>query len=59
MSSPLSTLVDNLSDINCEKCYNKRKYTGVRNNYMLLECSHCNAWFKKDSEELTKRSRNA
>ena len=25
---------------------------------MLLECSDCNAWFKKDSEELTKRFRN-
>ena len=25
---------------------------------MLLECSHCNAWFKKDSEELMKKFAN-
>ena len=27
-------------------------------NAMLLECSHCNAWFKKDNEELIKRFAN-
>ena len=58
MSSSLSSLVDNLSYINCEKCNNKREYIGFRDDYLLLECSHCNMQFKKDSEELTKRSRN-
>ena len=47
-----------LSDTNCEKWDNKRDYIGFRTNYMLLECSHCNAWFKKGSRELTKRFRN-
>ena len=40
MSCYLSTLVDNLSDIKCEKCDNKGEYIGFRDNYMLLECSH-------------------
>ena len=58
MSSSLLTLADNLSDINCEKCDNKCEYIGFKDNYLLLECSHCNAWFKKDSEELIKRFSN-
>ena len=40
MPCSLSTLVDNFSDINCEKCDNKREYIGFRDNHMLLECSH-------------------
>ena len=48
MSSSLSSLGDNLSDINCAKC----------DKHMLLECFDCNAWFKKDSEELVKRFAN-
>ena len=55
MSISLSNLVDNLSDFNCKKCDNKRKYIGFKDNYQLLECSDCNAWFTKDSEELIKR----
>ena len=47
MSTSLSNLADNLSNINCEK-YNKREYIGFKDNYPLLECSDCNAWFKKD-----------
>ena len=58
MSTSLSNLVDNLSHINCEKCDSKREYIGFKDNYLLLECFHCNAWFKKDSEKLTKRFRN-
>ena len=58
MSSSLSSLVDNLTDINCEKCDNKREHIGFRDKHMLLECSDCNAWFKKDSKELIKRLAN-
>ena len=58
MSRSLSSLVDNLSDINCEKCDNKREYIGFKDNCLLLECSDCNAWFKKDKEELIKRFNN-
>ena len=58
MSSTLSSLVDNLSDINCEKCDNKHEYIGFRDKDMLLECFDCNAWFKKVSEELIKRLAN-
>ena len=58
MSSSLSSLVDNSSDINCEKCDNKHEYIGFRDKDMLLECFDCNAWFKKDSEELIKRFAN-
>ena len=58
MSSSLLSLVDNLFDINCEKCDNKREYLGFRNKHMLLKCSDCNAWFKKDGEELIKRFAN-
>ena len=39
MPSSLSTLADNLADINCEKCDNKREYIGFRDNYLLVECS--------------------
>ena len=56
--SSLYDLVDNLSYINCEKCNNKREYIRFKDNYFLLECSHCNAQFKKDSEELIKIFRN-
>ena len=35
MSCSLSILVDNLSDINCEKCDNKREYIGFKDKYML------------------------
>ena len=42
----------------CKKCDNKREYLGFRNNHLLLECSHCNAWLKKDSKELIKRFAN-
>ena len=52
MDKSLSNLVDNLSDINCKKCDNKHEYTGFKDNYLLLECSDCNAWFKKDRKEL-------
>ena len=48
----------NVSDINCQRCDKKREYIGLKDKYLLLECSHCNAWVKKDSEELTKRIRN-
>ena len=58
MSSSLSNLVDTLSDINCEKCDNKHEHIGFKDNYLLLECSHCNAWFKKGTEELIKRFAN-
>ena len=58
MSSSLSKLVDNLADINFEKCDNKREYIGFRNNHLLLECFDCNAWFKRDSKELIKRFEN-
>ena len=58
MSSSLSNFVDNLADINCEKCDNEREYIGFRDNHLLLECSDCNAWFKKDSEELSKKFAN-
>ena len=47
MSCSLSTLVNNLSDINCEKCSNKHAYIRFRNNYMLLKCFHCNTQFRK------------
>ena len=49
MSSSLSSLADNLSDINCAKC----------DKHMLLECFACNAWFKKDSEKLVKKFANS
>ena len=52
MFCSLSSLVDNLLDINCEKFSNKCEYIGFKDNYLLLECSHCNAWFKNDSEDL-------
>ena len=55
MSSQLSTLVDNLADINCEKCDNKPEYNGFTDNHLLLKCSDCNVWFKRDSKELIKR----
>ena len=58
MSSSLSKLVDNLGDINCKICDNKREYIGFRNNHLLLECSGCDAWFKRDSKELIKRFAN-
>ena len=58
VSSSLSKLVDNLVDINCEKCDNKREYIGFRNNNLLLECFDCNAWFKRDSKEFVKRFAN-
>ena len=58
-SSSLSSLVDNLADINCEKCDNKREYIGFRDNHLLLECSDCNAQLKKNSKELIKRFANA
>ena len=35
MSCSVSTLVDNLSDIKCENCDNKREYIGFRDNYMF------------------------
>ena len=43
MSSSLSSLVDNLADINCEKCDNKREYVGFRDNHLLLKFFDCNA----------------
>ena len=55
MTSSLSSFVDNLADINCEKFDNKLGYIRFRDNHLLFECSHCNAWFKKDSEELIER----
>ena len=55
MPSSLPSLMDNLVDINCEKCDNKREYIGFRDNHLLLKCSNCNTWFKKDSEKLIKR----
>ena len=58
MSRSLSTLVDNLPDINCKKCDNKREYIGFKENNLLVECSDCNAWFEKDIEELIKRFAN-
>ena len=58
MSSSLSNLVDNLADINCEKCDNKREYIEFINNHLLLECFDCNVWFKRDSKELIKRFAN-
>ena len=58
MSSSLSKLVNNLADINCQKCDNKCEYIGFRNNHLLLECFDCNAWFKRDSKELIKRFEN-
>ena len=58
MSSSLSKPVDNLGDINCKICDNRREYIGFRNNHLLLECSNCNAWFKRDSKELIKRLAN-
>ena len=54
MPGSLSNLADNLSYINCEKCDNKHEYIRFKDNYLLLECSHCNV----HSEELTKRFRN-
>ena len=50
MLCSLSTLVDHLSNISCEKCDNKRECIGFKDNVLLLERSHCNAWFKKDLE---------
>ena len=47
MSSSLSSHVDNLADIDCEKCDNKREYIRFKDSYLLLECSTCNAWLKK------------
>ena len=58
MSTSLLNLVNNLSDIKCKKCGNKREYIGFKDNYLLLECSHCNVWFKKNSKELIKRFAN-
>ena len=58
MLRSLSILVDNVADINCNKCDNKREYIGFKDNNRLLECSNCNAWFKKDTEELIKRFAN-
>ena len=58
MSSSLSSLIDNLADINCEKCDNKREYIGFRDIHLLLKCFDCNAWFKRDSKELIKRVAN-
>ena len=58
MSSSLSNLVNSLSNINCEKCNNKREYIGFKDNYLLLNCFDCNAWFKKGNEELIKRFAN-
>ena len=55
MSSTLSSLVDNLADINSEKCDNNCEYIGFRDNHLLLKCIDCNAWFKRDSKELIKR----
>ena len=37
MSSSLSNLVDNLADINCEKCDNKCEYNGFRDKHVLLK----------------------
>ena len=54
MSSSLSSIVDDLSDINGEKCDNRLEYVGFRDNYLLWKFSDCNAWFKKDSKELIK-----
>ena len=58
MSSSLSNLIDNLADVNCEKCDNKREYIGFRDNQLLLECSDCNTWYKKDTKKLIKRFAN-
>ena len=58
MSRSLSTLVDNLADINCKICDNKCEYIGFKDKNLLVECSNCNAWFKKDTEELIKRFAN-
>ena len=58
MSSSLANLVDNLADVNCEKCDNKGEHVGFRNNHLLLECFDCNVWFKRDSKELIKRFAN-
>ena len=58
MSSPLLSLVDNVADINCEKCDNKCEYIGFRDNHLLLKCSYCNTRFKRDSKELIKRFAN-
>ena len=58
MSSSLSSLVDSLADINCEKCDNKREYIGFRDNHLLLKCFDCTTWFKRDSKELIKRFAN-
>ena len=58
MSRSLSKLADNSADISCEKCVNNREYNGFKNDYLLLECFDCNAWFKKESKELIKRFSN-
>ena len=58
MSTSLSNLVYNLSDINCKKCDNRRAYIRFKDDYLLLECSDCNAMFKKDGEQLIKRFGN-
>ena len=54
MSSSLSSLVDSLADINCDKCGKKREYIRFKNNHLLFVCFDCNAWFKRDSKELIK-----
>ena len=54
----LSNLVYNLSDINCEKCDDKREYIAFRDKHILSECSHCITCFKKDSKKLIKRFAN-
>ena len=46
MPSLFSNLFDNLFDINCEECGNKREFIGFRDKHVLLECFDCNAWFK-------------
>ena len=55
MSSSLSSLVDNLADINCKECDNKREYIGFRDNNLLLKCFDCNVCFQRDSKELIKK----
>ena len=58
MSSSLASLVDNLADINRKKCDNKCEYIGFKDKNLLVKCSNCNAWFKKDTKELIKRFAN-
>ena len=58
MSSSLASLVDNLGDINRKKCDNKCEYIGFKDKNLLVKCSNCNAWFKKDTKEFIKRFAN-